>query len=119
MKKRNDYEHLYEFYFDLHHMIDRVGKEKYEAMCQKIGSYNKGSNKKGSNIKKGSCINKTCKYAALKKSVRCIETGVIYESITDAAKEYNIYISVLSRCCRGEVKTAGGYHWEFYEEEKI
>jgi len=25
--------------------------------------------------------------------------------------------SSISRCCKGEYKTAGGYHWEYYKEE--
>ena len=45
-----------------------------------------------------------------KKPVRCIETGIVYESAT-AAKE--IGGSKVSAVCRGERQTAGGYHWEF------
>lgn len=49
------------------------------------------------------------------KSVVCVETGEIFQSITDAAKTYNISPSQLGAVCnhtRG-YKTAGKLHWEF------
>ena len=49
--------------------------------------------------------------ASKRKSVRCIETGVVYESINEAIKQ--IGIKGVSNACRGKKKTAGGYHWEF------
>lgn len=42
-------------------------------------------------------------------------TGVIYESITEAARQTNINKSGIARYCKGERKTAGGYHWEKVE----
>ena len=51
------------------------------------------------------------------KKVRCVETGIIYNSISDASKENNIKgRGHVSACCKGTRKTAGGYHWEYYEE---
>ncbi len=55
------------------------------------------------------------------KPVRCIETGEIFNSTTEAGKaksKTNSFNSV-SRCCRGERKTAYGYHWEFITDESI
>ena len=48
------------------------------------------------------------------KPVRCVETNIIYDSLKEAAiavhlKCYNHII----HCCKGERKTAGGYHWEY------
>lgn len=48
------------------------------------------------------------------RRVICINTGEIYESVSEAEKTNNI--SGISACCRGENHTAGGYQWEFYEE---
>ena len=51
-----------------------------------------------------------------KKSVICIETNKIYPSAAEAERTNNIYHGSVSACCRREQKTAGGYHWKFYEE---
>jgi len=48
-------------------------------------------------------------------SVICVETGVIYNSIKNAAKETGINKSAISHCCNGRNKTAGNYHWRFAE----
>lgn len=49
--------------------------------------------------------------------VICEETGIVYNSITEAEEELNIKYSSISACCRGERKTAGGYHWYYFETE--
>ncbi len=49
------------------------------------------------------------------KSVRCIETRVVYCSQTEASRQTGISISSIGECCRGKQKTAGGYRWEFVE----
>ena len=53
--------------------------------------------------------------AALGKRVCCIETGIIYESLSEAARQTKIDKSSISKCCRGKQKTAGGFHWEFVD----
>ena len=53
--------------------------------------------------------------AALGKRVCCIETGIIYESLSEAARQTKIDKSSISKCCRGKRKTAGGFHWEFVD----
>ena len=50
------------------------------------------------------------------RSVRCIETGVIYQSVIEARRQTNIDDSSISKCCRGIYKTSGGYHWEYVKE---
>ena len=46
------------------------------------------------------------------KKVQCIETGQIFASQTLAAEWCGLKnSSPISRCCKGERKTAGGYHW--------
>ena len=52
-----------------------------------------------------------------KKSVRCIETGLIYESVNKAERETNISHSRISMCCNHKANTAGGFHWEFVTNE--
>lgn len=51
------------------------------------------------------------------KSIMCLETGEIYKSITDASKMTNICRCDISKCCLGQIKTANGYHWQYYTEE--
>ena len=48
-----------------------------------------------------------------KKEVRCIETGVIYESINEAARQTQINNSSIGSVASGKRKTAGGLSWEF------
>ena len=49
-----------------------------------------------------------------KKKVQCIETGIIYESIEDAAQKLHICRSQISEACVGmKRKTAGKCHWKF------
>lgn len=52
------------------------------------------------------------------KKVICIETKEIYLSLSDAQKNTGIHSSNISNCCKGKYgfKTAGGYHWMFYED---
>ena len=52
------------------------------------------------------------------KKVICIETQQIFDSVTKAAKAVNVSPSHISECCRGKLKTSGGYHWAYYEDEE-
>ena len=48
------------------------------------------------------------------KRVRCVETGVIYDSIKEAARQTGLCKQKISYCCRGiRYKKTGGFHWEF------
>ena len=49
------------------------------------------------------------------KPVYCEELGRKFDSVSLAAKELNIGRSNIGACCRGERKTAGGYHFSFVE----
>ena len=52
--------------------------------------------------------------SAWAKAVKCIETEKIYSSACKAAKAIGLKSSAgISKCCNGEQKTAGGYHWQF------
>lgn len=47
------------------------------------------------------------------KPVRCIETGVIYPSVMEVQRQLRFSQGHISQCCRGERKTAYGFHWEY------
>lgn len=48
-----------------------------------------------------------------KKPVRCVETGKVYSSVNEAAKDAKRTQSMLVCALKGKAKTAGGYHWEY------
>lgn len=50
------------------------------------------------------------------KKILCVEAGVIYNSITDAANSVGVDRSTISKVCRGKRKTTGGYHWQYIDE---
>ena len=49
------------------------------------------------------------------RRVRCVETGVIYPAIAEAARATGLQNSKISLCCQGKRHTTGGYHWEYYD----
>lgn len=55
--------------------------------------------------------NKGCGWA--RKSVICVETGIVYESMTEAYKKTRVHASSIGKVCSGERKTAGKKHWNF------
>ena len=49
--------------------------------------------------------------AAVGNKVRCIETGVVYESVAAAIRDTGA--TGIYHCLRGRDKTAGGLRWEY------
>ena len=47
------------------------------------------------------------------KKVQCIETGEIFSSIANATRKYG---GDIKACVKGRQKTAGGFHWRYFEE---
>ena len=45
--------------------------------------------------------------------VKCIETGVIYNSANNAGLLFNTSNTHIGECCKGIRKTAGGFHWQY------
>jgi hypothetical protein len=48
-----------------------------------------------------------------KVRILCVETRKEYEGVIIAAAETNIDNGNISRCLKGQRKTAGGYHWQY------
>lgn len=48
-----------------------------------------------------------------RKKVKNVETGEIFNSITEASKKHNVCDGSISQVCKGKRKTAGKYHWEY------
>ena len=77
----------------------RKGKKFTEEHKKKISEAQKG--KKNHNSKK----------------VRCIETGQIFDCISDANEYMGKSRKCMSicHCCKGRSKTAYGLHWEYID----
>lgn len=53
---------------------------------------------------------------APQKTTRCIETGIVYHSAREAARQTGLRSAAISECCRGVRQTYGGFHWENISE---
>lgn len=53
-------------------------------------------------------------------ALKCVETQKVYTNAKMACEDIGYKSpSSLYKCCRGEAKTAGGYHWEYTEMEEV
>ena len=50
------------------------------------------------------------------KPVLCIDTGLIYASLTDAAEDIGVTVPALSSCLRGKTNSCKGMSWCFVKE---
>lgn len=50
------------------------------------------------------------------KPVLCIDTGLIYASLTDAAEDIGVSVTALSSCLRGKTNSCKGMSWCFVKE---
>lgn len=48
-----------------------------------------------------------------KKKVKCIETNIIYESTSEAARKTGLSQQNISAVCNHKRQTTGGFHWQF------
>lgn len=53
----------------------------------------------------------------ISKKVKCVETGIIYKSARNAELINGICHQNICKCCKNPNKTAGGYHWQYIQEE--
>lgn len=49
------------------------------------------------------------------RSVLCIETGQVYPSAREAARNIGRAHTGIISTCNGKQQTCGGYHWQYYE----
>lgn len=47
------------------------------------------------------------------KKVLCLETGIVFESMTDVQRKTGISSGNILQVCQGKRKTVGGVHWAF------
>lgn len=73
----------------------------------------KDENKQNNNVDNLEwCTQKYNMKYSLDKKVICIETKIIYNSLTEASSINKIDLGLLSRVCNQSNYTAGGYHWK-------
>lgn len=92
--------------------------DKEEKRIKKISESNKGKNK-GKTLSKEHKrkIGEAHKGKNCKK-VLCVETGQVFNSITEAYNWLSIeYNSNIGACCRGKQTVAYGYHWKYVKEK--
>lgn len=77
------------------------GRRHSEEAKQRVGQANKGR----VSARRNNC------------TVYCIELEQIFNDATTAGKILNLDSSAILKCCRGERKTCGNYHWKFINLE--
>ena len=50
---------------------------------------------------------------------RNVDTGEIFNSITEASEKYGVSVSSIYSACNGRAKTIGGYRWEYVSEPDL
>ena len=86
----------------------KIGSKMSEEQKKKISEALKGRKKSKDHIQH--VINGRLKYS---RKVKCLETNIIYDSITYVEKNLGILHSTIIGCCKGKNKSAGGFHWEY------
>lgn len=56
--------------------------------------------------------NSTVGQKKVRSKIRCVETGVVYKSQTEAARAVGIHRYCICCAVNGKNQTAAGYHWE-------
>lgn len=104
-----------------------LGRKASEETKKKLSEIHKGivpsveTRRKISEAQKGHIGYNKGQISEKRIKVLCVENGIIYDSMTIASKKTNANISHISQCCKQQYgrKTAGGYHWQYYELDKI
>lgn len=50
---------------------------------------------------------------ATRKAVICVETGEVFESVSEAARRCGLWQQNISKVLNGEMHTTGGFHWGY------
>ena len=87
------------------HPSPRKGTKASSEVRRKMSDSRKQSDKAQEAIRK---LN-----ASKAKRVLCIETGIVYRSVHDAANQCGLSQGNISAACRGVYKQAYGFHWEY------
>ena len=95
------------------------GKKHSEESLKKMSEFqkNRPHKKHTEEAKKKISESKMGAKHPLSKKVLCVETGAIYGSMREAAREAGQKSPTgIIDCCNGKRQTAGGYHWKVLED---
>jgi group I intron endonuclease len=99
--------------------IGRIPSEetRYKMRLARLGEKNHFYGKTHTKEARIKMSNARKKYAGEKhpgcRSVRCLETGVVYPYIRKASQETGVHETHISSCCKGKLPHAGHLHWEY------
>ena len=88
-----------------------IGKHVSEETREKISQARKNS--KSWCGENNPMFGKTGDKAPQARRVICVETGEIFNCIKFASETKDVFSTSITACCKGRVKTAGGYHWQY------
>lgn len=94
----------------------RKQREVKEITREKLRKANLGKHLSKDTKLKLSKLRKNQPNIKNRKKVLCIETNIIYNGLIDAYNITKIKDKNIQSVCAGRSKTAGGYHWRYYEE---
>ena len=100
------------------HRIIKEGLSEKEAKDLErslINQYKSNDPKYGYNRSTGGETNEGG-VSTRRNPVVCLETGKLYSSYIEAAKDICINRNSIGACVRGKLKTAGGFHWVAFTE---
>ena len=89
------------------------GNKHSESTKQQISESNTGKRRTLEDRKK---MSEACKGHRGCHPVLCVETGVVYTSIAEAVRAYNIPSPCIVNACRGKLMTAAGHHWIYVDD---
>lgn len=99
--------------FSQNHSEDQKRKWSEERKGKPVSSEHAEKNRTARLGKKNSEKHLKIISEAKSKPVLCVETGKIYSSAREAAKDLNLQYSKISLVCNGIRSTTGGYHFKF------
>ena len=92
----------------------QIGHVVLEETRRKISLANSGKN----HVVSEETRKKMSARSAVKNAVRCIERGLIFDSVTAASKWLGLERGTIRTSCKNKTRTGGGYHWEYLPKRK-
>lgn len=90
----------------------QIGRSFTEEHKQAISKAKKGKTHKSLSTES----RKKIADAHEKTPVYCKETDTIYESIQECARQLGLWATLVCKVCKGKLKTTGGYHLCYYND---
>lgn len=93
--------------------VEKIKEDKETALrvVQSCLEWQKNNPQKALDIRRKNATKAT---NARKKMVVCIETGVVYESASEAARQTGSLQAKITECCRGNRKSTNNLHWKYF-----